>query len=351
MHSGEQNRLLESVPVYPADSQTTIQEADAAKNINKTQQYRNSRFSKVLGVAALSIATTSGMFFYKNRDYLVGERETLAPVAADCDGAPDELLSEKRQSDPSLTQSNVHALSDLEDENKDRRSAATNFNPFARTPEVVQQDHERPHDILLAPWNFRHELDSFTMEKSGINVRVLTSEPADIEVNRRNIETVFNMSMENWHIYSDSSMNDLYYCAYQSVIVNRESAGKTITIVVPPKHNYFIYGLHARGFTAENGLPGVTGANVPGLELWPLHPYVELPHMMFFTGKSTMPWLANQNMTKRLVHEFVAHEVPRLVNAEPLLHPDEVFSKISEDQLMAMYFEGSSMRTIAYPGA
>lgn len=349
MHSGEKNRLLSDLPPYPASAGATTQEADWAAIQYNTQARRNRRFAKGLGVVTLGVVTLAGGFINENMDYIIGSRGSLAPAAKDCEGAPEDLLQSNRHHDPALTPTAISTLSVLEHDNKNERSAAVRFQPFAGVPEEVLKDTNRPADILLVPWNFRHELDRFTMEKSGINVRVLTSEPADISVNRQNIEKIFNMSMENWHMYSDRSMNDLYYCAYQSVLVNREHTGLTIDIVVPPKPNYFIHGSHIRGFSSERKMPGTSGFNMPNLRLGPLHPFVELPHIVFVTGKSTVPWLANYKMSERLVHEFAAHQIPRLVDADPLLHPDEGFSKVAEEQLRIMYFGDSDIPTIIYP--
>src|SRR5690554_4461565 len=108
MHSGEQNRLLESVPAYPAEYVAAVTEALAAEKMNKTQAYRNKRFANAFGAAALGLASLAGIAINKNLGYVVGKRETLAPVVGNCDGAPDELLLEERQSDPNLTASSVH---------------------------------------------------------------------------------------------------------------------------------------------------------------------------------------------------------------------------------------------------
>ncbi len=342
MHSGELNRLLNNVPAYPAEGEAAIEQAADDETQNQPKASRGSQFMKAaakgIGVATLAITPP---LVQEIVPYMYGTRSTIAPEVEGCAGVPPQ-----EDLDPVniIGARRVEQFKQIEAEAKDKGSAAGEFRPVATESDRIERGANRPDDILLVPGNFTHELSAFTMESTGIHVRVLTDQPASIEVRPDVIEQMFNTPMERWDIFVDDSIRDFFYCAKQKLLDNQEASGTTLSIYLPSQPNYYIDGAYARGFTEQRPISVRTGFDIPNLKPFGID---MLPHKLFISGTSTSVYVANLKITGSFMHEAI-HEMTRLVDAQPLLHKDEEFALQAEKQIMALFYDGIVQAPFAY---
>jgi hypothetical protein len=315
-------------PNFPAYPQTTLEEADyemQQRKLEKKVALQNNRWRQIAKYAMLGASYLPLGIAGSTLDYVFGSRSTLAPVIDDCN-APDVNTTDWR---PTPVQ--TETLEQVETEVSTVTSHAASFRPISRPENTANRDE----DILLVPWNFRHEVTEFTMKSSGINIRVLTNRPkSNLKVDSEALEHAFNEPMQRWYVYTDESVRDFYFCAGRSLLINKDRAGTTIDISLPSKPNYCLNGVYAVAIGLDEEREGscpTSGFDFPNLDLSLLNLVIE-PHILFITGGRVDSMDASQRATRIFSHES-AHEIMSLMDTRPLLNTDEQLAQLTADQL------------------
>lgn len=322
------NEALSKSASLPSHPQTTPEEYEYLKPWVKEERAKNKpkrRWKKIAKWTIAGLAYIPATALTDNADYLFGTRDTLAPVIDDCAAPePDWEPSDTLEKELEVIEQNITSVS----------SSASKFRPTSRP----NNSAERGNDILLVPWNFTHIVDEFVMPSSGITIKVRTNESdSGIQVNREALERTFNEPMERWYVYSDKSVRDFYYCARVELLDNKKQAGTTVNVILPSKPNYCLNGGYTVNF-ADNSERDETcktsGFNYPNLSYGLLDPILhpDTPHYIFVTGRNTSNSDGNEKVTSVFGHES-GHEIMRLMDARPLLDPDEQAAEFVERQL------------------
>lgn len=327
----------------PSHSQSSPVDAEALKYDPFHIHARKKGFRAVVALTAGVASYFPVSTFAYNADYLYGTRDSTAPAIDDCQSPNlEELRPGTPEGNWNPPKELAKELDDIEAKSHNVTSAAGKFRPIPQSPNRSSEQE----DILLVPWNFNHEITRFTMESSGIDIRILTNdEDSGITVNPQAVEKIFNEPMEKWYVFTDKSLRDLFYCAKQDLLTNKIKAPNkennftqtTINVYLPSKPNYCIRYFHAISFTTHEERKSLcknTGFNVPNIDFGLFDSFFE-PHIVFVTGRNTNPMIGSEQVTQTLSHELAGHEIVRIMKAKPYLGDDEKLAVLIEDQLSA----------------